>query len=173
MTTLTPFHLTPLGLFHTLVSLVAVLFAFLAILREKGVTPKTPIGRIYLWSLLITTITGFPIIQHGTIGPPHVVGALTLVVLAVAAVAEWTHLFGSASEYIKTIAYSTTILLLMIPTVTETLTRVPPGAPLVAGPEAPIFKPLYAVLLVMFLDAVTLQVRRLRAARLLDASRVG
>lgn len=172
MTTLTPFHLTPLGLFHTLVSLVAVLFALLAVLWERGVTPKTPIGRTYLWSLLITTITGFPIVRHGTIGPPHVVGAITLVVLAVAAVAEWTHVFGRASEYVKTIGYSTTILLLMIPTVTETLTRVPPGAPLVASPEAPIFKPLYSVLLVMFLVAVTLQVRRLRAARLGPTGRV-
>ncbi len=51
----------------------------------------------------------------------------------------------------------------MIPTVTETLTRVPPSAPWVASPEAPIFPPLYTVLLVLFLIGAFLQVRRLRS----------
>jgi len=56
------------------------------------------------------------------------------------------------------------LLFLGISTVTETLTRVPPGAPIVAGPDAPIFKPLYLVLLVLFLVGVTMQIRRLRTA---------
>lgn len=161
MTTLTPFHLTPLGLFHTLVSLLAVAAAFAALARDRQISSRTGIGRIYLISLLITTLTGFPIFRHGSAGPPHVVGVLTLVALAVAAAAEKTAVFGRASAYVRTISYSTTVLLLMIPAVTETLTRVPPSAPLVAGPEAPIFKPLFLALLVMFLAGVTLQVRRL------------
>jgi hypothetical protein len=65
-TTLTPFNLTPLGLFHTLVSLVAVVSAFVALYRDKGISPRTTIGRVYLLSLLITTLTGFPIFRHGT-----------------------------------------------------------------------------------------------------------
>jgi hypothetical protein len=52
----------------------------------------------------------------------------------------------------------------MIPTVTETLTRVPPSAPWVASPEAPILLILYAALLVLFFAGVTWQVRGLRAA---------
>jgi len=47
--------------------------------------------------------------------------------------------------------------------VTETLTRVPPGAPWVASPDAPILRAIYSVLLVLFLIAATLQVRGLRA----------
>ncbi len=60
MTLLTPFKLTPLGLFHTILSLVAVVTAFVALYRDKGISPRTPIGRAYLWSLLITTLTGLP-----------------------------------------------------------------------------------------------------------------
>ncbi len=165
MTTLSPFQLTPLGLFHTLVSLVAVVLALIAILREKGISPKAPIGKAYLISLVISTVTGLPIFRSGKIGPPHVVGVLTLIVLAVAAIAGMTTLFGRAARYVTTISYSFTVLLLMIPTVTETLTRVPPGAPLVAGPEAPIFKPIYSALIVMFLIGITIQVVALRAER--------
>lgn len=89
-------------------------------------------------SLLITTLTGFPILRHGTIGPPHILGLLTLVVLAVAAASEKTRRFGRASLNVKTVTYSMTVLFLMIPAVTETLTRVPPSNPLVAGPDASI-----------------------------------
>ena len=163
MTELTPFKLTPLGLFHTLVSIACVVLAFVALYRDKGISPGTPVGRAYLVSLWITTLTGFPIFRHGTAGPPHVLGVLTVVVLVVAAVAGRTRVFGRASAYVETVAYSATVFLLMIPTVTETLTRVPPSAPWVAGPEAPIFPPLYSVLLVLFLVGATFQVRRLKA----------
>ncbi len=164
MATLTPFQLTPLGLFHTLVSLVAVVLGVLAIVRDKGVSPKTPIGRAYLAALVVTTMTGLPIFRRGAIEPPHVLGILTLVVLAIAAVAEKTQVFGRATAYVKTICYSMTLLFMLIPTVTETLTRVPPGAPLVAGPDAPIFMVLNPIMILAFLIGVTMQVRRLRAA---------
>jgi len=164
MNLLTPFQLTPLGLFHTVVSLLAVVTTFLALFQDKEITSRTRIGRFYLITLLITTITGFPIFRHGTVGPAHILGVLELVALAVATAAEKIAVFGRASAYVRTVAYSSTVFLLMIPTVTETLTRVPPGAPLVAGPEAPIFMPLYLGLLVLFLIGVTLQLRRLRPA---------
>jgi len=164
MTELTPFKLTPLGLFHTLVSIACVVLALVALYRDKGISPGTAVGRAYLVSLWITTLTGFPIFRQGTAGPPHVLGVLTVIVLGVAALAGRTRVFGRASAYVETVSYSATVFLLMIPTVTETLTRVPPGAPWVAGPEAPIFLPLYSALLVLFLVGATLQVRRLRAA---------
>jgi len=115
--------------------------------------------------LTLTTLTGFPIFRHGTAGPPHVVGVLTLIVLALAVVAGRFRAFGRASAYVETIGYPTSVLLLMIPAVTETLTRVPPSAPLVASPEEPIFPVLYAGLLVLFLAGVTSQVRRATSPR--------
>lgn len=81
-----------------------------------------------------------------------------------AAVAEKSQAFGRLSAYVRTIGYSTTVLLLMIPTVVETLTWVPPGAPLVASPEEPVFKPILAALFVLFLIGAGLQVRTLWAA---------
>lgn len=173
MTTLTAFELTPLGLFHTLVSIVAVIAAFVAIYKDGGISPHTQIGRTYLVTLLITTLTGFPIFRSGVVTPAHILGVVTLVVLAAAAVAGFTKVFGRASVYVETVSYSFTVFLLMIPAVTETLTRVPPGDPWLAGPEAPIFPPLYTALLVAFLAGATIQVRRLRAASPRLAPRMG
>jgi hypothetical protein len=157
-------NLTSLGVVHTILSLVAVVAAILALVKEHGVSPTSTIGRLYIWSLVATCLTGLPIFRHGTIGPPHILGVLTLATFGVAALAGKTRVFGRLSSYVETISYSVTLLFLGISTVTETLTRVPPGAPIVAGPDAPIFKPLYLVLLVLFLVGVTMQIRRLRTA---------
>lgn len=164
VTTLTPFQLTPLGLFHTLVSIVAVAAALLALLLDRTISPRTTIGRFYLVTLFVTTVTGLPIFRHGSIGPAHIVGVLTLVALAAAALASMTSLFGRGSAYVSTISLFTTVLFLMIPAVTETLTRVPIGAPIASGPDAPILKMLNPLLFALYLIGVALQARRIRAA---------
>jgi len=169
VTELTPFKLTPLGLAHTLVSLVCVLLAVAAVVVDRRIDPSSSLGFWYLVTLWVTTLTGFPIFRSGKITPPHVLGWLTVVVLVVAAFAGRSSLFGRVSPYVETIAYSSTVLLLLIATVTETLTRVPPGAPWVASPDAPILRAIYSVLLVLFLIAATLQVQGLRAAEALAA----
>jgi uncharacterized membrane protein YhaH (DUF805 family) len=51
----------------------------------------------------------------------------------------------------------------MIPAVTETATRLPVKAPLVANAEAPALQAVIGVLFVVFLIGAALQVRRLRA----------
>jgi uncharacterized membrane protein len=157
-------NLTPLGVFHTVVSVVAILAGAIALSRDGHVSPRSGIGRLYIGALVITCLTGLPIFRHGTIGPPHVLGVLTLVTLAGAAVAGKTRMFGRFSAYVQTVSYSATVFFLAISTVTETLTRLPPSAPVVASPEAPIFTPLYLGLLVLFLIGATLQVRGLRGA---------
>ena len=153
-------NLTPLGMFHTIVSLVAVVSAVVALAREGQISRKSGIGRIYIWSLVITCVTGLPIFRHGTIGPPHILGVLTLAVLAVAAAMGKTQVFGRVSAYVETIGYTVTVFFLSISTVTETLTRLPPSAPVVASPEAPIFKTLYLGLFILFVIGAALQVRQ-------------
>ncbi len=51
----------------------------------------------------------------------------------------------------------------MIPAITETTTRLPPGAPLAASADAAALQAASAVLFIAFLIGATLQVIRLRA----------
>jgi uncharacterized membrane protein len=157
------FGLTPLGMFHTAISLIAVAAGIIALVRDKQISPKNLVGKIYVITTVITCLTGFGIFQHGGFGKPHVLGIITLVVLGVAGVAGISNLFGRASRHVETIACSMTFVFHMIPAITETSTRLPLGAPLVANADAPVLQAATAVLFVMFLVGATLQVLRLRA----------
>ena len=164
MNTLTPFHLTPLGTFHSAISLIAVVAGVIAFVRDKEISPKNLVGRIYVTTTVVTCLTGFGIFQHGGFGKPHVLG--------VAAVAGNSRLFGRASPYVETISYSATFLFHMIPGITETSIRLPLGAPLVANADAPALKVATGVLFAAFLIGATLQVGQLRAKSRLLARNV-
>ena len=157
------FGLTSLGTFHTAISLIAVAAGLIAFVRDKEISPRNWVGKIYVITTLITVVTGFGIFQHGGFGKPHALGILTLVVLAIAAVAGSSNLFGRASRYVQSVSYSATFFFHMIPGITEPPTRLPLGAPLLPNADAPALQAATAVLLVAFLIGATLQVRHLRA----------
>jgi uncharacterized membrane protein len=156
--------LTPLGAIHTAISLIAVVAGLIALVRDHAISPRNRVGSIYVIATVLTCLTGFGIFQHGGFGAPHALGIITLVVLGVAALAgRRPGLFGRASRYVETVSYSLTFFFHMIPGVTETSTRLPPGAPLVANREAPALQAVIGLLFVAFLIGAALQVRQLRS----------
>ncbi len=157
------FGLTPLGTFHTAISLIALGAGLVALVRDKQISSRNLVGKIYVVTTVITCLTAFGIFQHGGFGKAHVLAIITLVVLGVAWVAGTSRVFGRASRYVETISYSATFLFHMIPAITEASTRLPPAAPLVADADAPALQAATGVLFIAFLIGATLQVLRLRA----------
>jgi uncharacterized membrane protein len=158
------FGLTSLGLVHTAISLVAVGAGFTALVRDKRIWPDTRLGQIYLWTTVLTCLTGFGIFQHGGFGKPHALGIITLLVLGVAELARRGRLFGRWSGNVVMVSYSLTFLFHLIPGITETSTRLPLGAPLLASPEAPELQAASGVLFLLFLIGAVWQVRHFRVA---------
>jgi hypothetical protein len=157
--------LSPLGIVHTALSFVAVGAGVVALFRGGAILPVTRAGRIYVIATALTCVTGFGIFRHGGFGKPHALGVITLVVLAIAALARRTRGFGRASTYVETLSYTLTFFFHMVPGIVETTTRLPAGAPLASGPDDPLVQRATAVALVLFLIGATLQVVRIRAAR--------
>ena len=157
------FGLTQLGVIHTAISLIAVAAGLIAFFRDKEISPRNGVGKIYIIATILTCLTGFGIFQHGGFGKPHVLGIITLIVLGIAYVAGYTKFYGRFSPYIETVSYSATFLFHLIPGITETTTRLPLGAPLLPNADAPALQAASAVLFVLFLIGAALQVRRLRA----------
>jgi hypothetical protein len=159
----TTFGLTNLGIVHTAISLIAVGAGILAFFKDKEISPRNGVGKLYIWTTVLTCLTGFPIMQHGGFGKPHAVGVITLLTLLLAALAGKGTLFGRASRYVETVSYTATFLFHMIPAVVETTTRLPLSAPLIKDREGPELKAATGVLLLLFLIGATCQVIRLRA----------
>ncbi|MES2099715.1 MAG: hypothetical protein V4569_07850 [Pseudomonadota bacterium] len=155
--------LTNLGVIHTLISLVALGAGLAAIVRDKAILPDSGLGRVYLWTTVLTCLTGFGIFEHGGFGKPHALGVLTLLVLGCAALAQRTALFGRAAAYVITVGYTLTLFFHFVPGITETFTRLPAGAPLFSSPEDPALQKVVGAIFLVFLVGAVLQVRRLRA----------
>jgi uncharacterized membrane protein len=158
------FGLTTLGIIHTAISLIALASGFYTLAKYKEISPRRRSGLVYLVATFLTAATGLGIFQHGGFGPPHVLSILTLIALLVGTVSATTRLYGRFSKYVQAIAYSSTILFHLVPGFTETLTRLPLGHPVAASQDAPLIQAIAAALFVIFLIALVLQLRWLRAA---------
>ena len=150
--------LTPLGVFHTAISLLAIAAGAWALARDKVIVRNWP-GKIYLAATALTAATGLMMFRHDVWRIGHSFSVLTLAVLAIGTLAAATPLFGRASPYVQAAFYSSTMLIHMITGLAETLTRLPPGAPLVTGANAFIFKDIIIALVLLTLAGFALQFR--------------
>jgi len=154
------FGISPLGWVHTLGSLPAIPLALYMFVRYGRIVPRSLPGTIYFVSMLIGAATVF-LVAHQPVS--YVIGALTIVLLLVGyGVGRGSQRFGRAGAYIETICLSVTAFLLMLPTITETLRRVPDGHPLVTSLNAPLLVGAQATLLVALIVGVAAQVIYLR-----------
>ncbi|UJB21451.1 MULTISPECIES: hypothetical protein [Lysobacter] len=162
-------NITSFGIFHTAVALVAVAFGLIALFMHGEIGARTQSGRLYVWLTAVTAITGLFIFRHGSFGPPHVLAIMTLLVLAIAYVAERSSNTGIA-RYVAVLGYSLTLFFHLIPGLTETGTRIPVGHPAFTGPEDPTLKALVGVGFLVYLAGAAIQVARIRRSRALAAS---
>lgn len=154
--------ISPFGMFHTIISLIALAAGVVAFWRYREIALGTSSGRLFVWLTVASCITGLFIFHHGGFGKPHALALMTLVVLALAAFAERKAPFGRFSRYVATVGYSLAFFFHFIPGFTETLTRVPVGSPWASGPEDPRLAMLIGSVFIVFLAGVVFQVLRLR-----------
>ena len=120
------FGISPLGWVHTLGSLPALPLALYMFARHGRIVPRSRAGTIYFVSMLIGAGTVF-LVAHQTAS--YGIGVATLLLLLAGYGAGLTTRLGRAGIFIETISLTLTAFLLMVPTVSETLRRVPDGNP--------------------------------------------
>jgi len=159
------FGITPIGWVHTLTSLPAVPVAIYMLVRHGRIVPRSKAGVVYFITMLLGAITIFPIAHMPA---SDVIAVVTMVLLLLGYGIGITTVFGKATKYIEVICLSLTVFLLMLPTVSETLRRVPDGHPIVADLNSPLLKGVMGGLSVALLVGVAAQViyirRQARAA---------
>jgi len=156
------FGISPLGWVHTLGSLPAIPLAVYMIARYGRIVPRSTPGAVYFVSMLIGAATVF-LVTHQPAG--YVIATLTIVLLLAGYGVGRLPRLGRAATYIETICLSLTAFLLMLPTITETLRRVPDGHPLVTDLNSPLLLGSQASLLAMLIIGLTAQIVYLRKQR--------
>jgi len=152
-------EIIPLGWFHTVVGIIALIGGAYTLVKYKEILLTTRSGQVYLLATLITAGTALAIFQHGAFGPAHGLAVMTLLALAVGTLAATMKPFGKWSRHVQALSYSATLLFHCIPAVTDALMRLPVGDPILTSIEDPVLRMCYLGLLILFLVGVTLQLR--------------
>lgn len=152
-------EMIPLGWFHTIMGIIALISGAITLYRDKEITLGSRTGLVYLVTTLITAITALMIYQHGFFGPAHMLAVATLLALAVGTLAATVKPFGKWSRHIQAFSFSATLLFHCIPAVTDALLRLPVGSPILDSFEHPVMKMAHLAVLVIFVVGVTFQLR--------------
>jgi len=150
--------LTPLGLAHTAISLVALFCGYLSLMRHGAIDPALRLGRVYLWTTVLTCLTGFGIFQRGGFNEAHALGVVTLLAIGIALLP----LRARAWPYVQTVLWTLTLFFHMIPGLTETFTRLPAGAPLFTGPDDAKLQATVGAVFLLFAAVMAAQVWHMR-----------
>jgi hypothetical protein len=153
------FGISPLGWVHTLGSLPAIPVAVYMFARHGRIVPRSRLGAVYFVSMLIGATTVF-LVAHEPAG--YGIAIATILLLLAGYGAGRIPSLGRAANYVETACLSLTAFLLMVPTVTETLRRVPDGHPLVTDLRSPLLLGTQASLLVILIIGLTAQIIYLR-----------
>lgn len=151
--------ISPIGWLHTLGSLPAIPLAVYMLVKHGRIVPESRAGRAYFWFMLLGVLTVYPI-AHQPIS--SIIATVTLVALLVGyAISKWSvaRRFG---QYVETASLSLSVFLLMIPTVSESLRRLPVGKPLVTDLKDPLLLGVQGALFLALIVGVPLQIRALR-----------
>ncbi|MBT2134205.1 hypothetical protein KK137_07675 [Croceibacterium sp. LX-88] len=152
------FGISTLGWIHTIGSLPAIPVALYMFVRHGRIVPHSPLGTVYLVSMLVGAVTVF-LIAHAPVS--YALGTATILLLLAGYGAERILGRARAARYIETISLSLSAFLLMLPTITEVLRRVPDGHPLVTDLKSPLLLGAQGGLLVFLLVGLAVQVVRL------------
>jgi hypothetical protein len=127
--------------------------------RHGRIDPRSGLGKAYGGFMTLGAVTVFPLAHAGvSVG----LATATLVLLAVGFSAGGIAALGRAGAYLETIALSLTVFLLLVPTVTEVLRRVPDGHPIVTDLGSPILKSAHLALVLGLVAGLVAQIRSLR-----------
>jgi len=126
--------------------------------KHGRITPESRAGRAYFWFMLLGVVTVYPI-AHQPIS--SIIATVTLAALLVGfGISRWS-VANRLGKYVETTALSVSVFLLLVPTVSETLRRLPVNHPLVTDLKDPLLLGAQAALLLALVVGVGLQMRAL------------
>ena len=134
--------------FHTILSLVAIVAGFVVVRDLLNSRTRAPWTGIFIWTAVLTSATGFGF--TAPFGPSHVVGIISLVLLAAAIAALYLFHLEGAWRWVYALAQTIAQYLLVFVLVVQLFRKVPALAALAPTQSEPPFALVQGVVLVIF-----------------------
>lgn len=143
--------LSNLGIFHTVIGVIAIISALVSLVRYGKINLAQPSGKIYFYTTILTSLTSLGISKHGGFNPGHVFSIFIVILLLVAFYLYSSKKGNNKARFFENFCLSFSFFLSWVPTVNETFTRVPVGHPLAKDITDPLIGNTLLALLVLFI----------------------
>jgi hypothetical protein len=148
---------------HVVISLIAIVAGIIVMFGMLGSNRMPGLTAIFLLFTILTSVTGFLFPFNG-VTPGDVIGALSLVLLAIACIALYGTKLSGAWRWIYVLTALISLYLNVFVLVIQSFLKIPALTALAPGnpPSGPIFGVLQGVVLVLFVLFIIGAIRRFR-----------
>ena len=160
--------LSNLGIFHTTIGIISLGAAFASCLKHGKIDLDRTSGKTYLFGTIITSLTALGLSKHGGFNAGHIFSLLVLLLVVAAYVLNTKMKSNKRARHFENFFLSFSFFLSMIPTVNETLTRIPLGHPFAKDSSDPLIGKILLPVFILFIAGTVYQIvqqRKLNKSR--------
>ena len=139
------------GIFHTAIGIIAIGAAAVSLLRYGKINLDKLSGKIYFYGTIVTALTALGLSRQGGFNAGHVFSLVIALLVLIAFYLHHKKKGNNKARYFENLLFSFSLLLSMVPTVNETLTRVPIGHPFAKNAGDPLIGKTLLVFFILFL----------------------
>jgi hypothetical protein len=148
-----------LTLVHVLISLVGIVSGFVVVFGLLAAKRLDGWTAIFLISTVLTSVTGFLFPVHKLL-PSHIIGIISLLVLAVAIFARYVHQLAGAWRWIYVVTATLALYFNVFVLVVQSFLKVPALKAMAPTQSEPPFAIAQGLVLLQFIVLGTLAVKR-------------
>lgn len=151
--------LSNLGILHTIIGLIALIGATVSIIKKGKIDLGRLSGKIYFSFTLITSFTSLGLSSIKGVNPGHILAVLIVVLISTAYFLHSKKPGNNRLRYVENSLLSFSLFLSLIPTVNETLTRLPVDNPLASSPTDPLIAKILLLFFITFIVGSVFQIK--------------
>ena len=150
---------------HVIISLIGIVSGFIVLFGLFGSHRRPGMTALFLITTILTSVTGF-LFPFEKLLPSHMVGIVSLIVLAIACIALYVMKLSGAWRWIYTLTAMIALYLNVFVLVIQSFLKIGPLHALAPSvpPSEPPFAVVQGIVLVFFVIAIIRAVRRFRPA---------
>ena len=153
-------------LVHVIISLIAIVSGIIVMFGMLGSNRMPGMTAIFLLFTILTSATGFliPPLLSDKLLPSHIIGILSLVLLAIACIALYGMKLSGAWRWIYVVTALLSLYFNVFVLIIQSFLKVPALTALAPGnpPTGPVFAVVQGVVLVFFIIMIIGAIRRFR-----------